>query len=155
MVRTGAADLELLAGGNLSMESLFGVYTAGSSSYASTANDPYNLERGKGSDGKVLGNAGGNEQWVDGGPDSLYRAWYPDGGGNLLLKVGGNLTGDIMGAAPIGFGRLTRSDVGHDTANVGDWLWRQPVAADYRLVYLQPGTRQYRPAAITVALPGG
>ena len=125
VVRTGAADLELLAGGNLSMESLFGVYTAGSSSYASTANDPYNLERGKGSDGKVLGNAGGNEQWVDGGPDSLYRAWYPDGGGNLLLKVGGNLTGDIMGAAPIGFGRLTRSDVGHDTANVGDWLWRQ------------------------------
>ena len=72
-----------------------------------------------------MATAGGNEQWVNGGPDSLYRAWYPEGGGNLLLKVGGNLTGDIMSMAPISLGRLTRSDVGHDTANVGDWLWRQ------------------------------
>ena len=125
VIRTGAADLELLAGGNLSMESLFGVYTAGSSSYAASSNDPFNLARSKGGDGKVLANAGGNEQWVNGGPDSLYRAWYPEGGGNLLLKVGGNLTGDIMSMAPISLGRLTRSDVGHDTANVGDWLWRQ------------------------------
>ncbi|MEB0151349.1 hypothetical protein, partial [Pseudomonas sp. CCC2.2] len=65
VIRTGAADLELLAGGNLSMESLFGVYTAGSSSTATSANDPYNLARAVGENGKVLANAGGNEQWVD------------------------------------------------------------------------------------------
>ncbi len=124
VIRTGAADLELLAAGNLSMESLFGVYTAGSSSTATSADDPYNLKRAQGSNGKVLSNTGGNEKLVNGGPDSLYRAWYPDAGGNLLLKVGGDLTGNITSAAQISAGRPL-GDLGQDSVNVGNWLWRQ------------------------------
>ncbi|MGK9418671.1 filamentous hemagglutinin family protein [Pseudomonas cedrina] len=125
VIRTGAADLDLLAAGNLSMESLFGVYTAGSSSTGTSANDPYNLKRALGSNGKVLANAGGNEKLVNGEPGSLYRAWYPDTGGNLLLKVGGNLTGNITSPTPIGIGRPVPTDLGQDSANVGNWLWRQ------------------------------
>ena len=124
VIRTGAADLDLLAAGNLSMESLFGVYTAGISSTGTSANDPYNLKRAPGSNGKVLANAGGNEKLVNGGTDSLYRAWYPDMGGNLLLKVGGDLTGNITSPAQISGGRPL-GDFGVDSTNVGNWLWRQ------------------------------
>ncbi|WP_455883790.1 filamentous haemagglutinin family protein [Pseudomonas putida] len=126
VIRTGAADLELLAAGTLSMESLFGVYTAGSSSSATSANDPYNLKRALGSNNKVLSNVlGNNEQWVNGEPGSLYRAWYPDTGGNLLLKVGGDLTGNITRLALVSVGRPVTGDLGQDSANVGNWLWRQ------------------------------
>nr|WP_314535311.1 filamentous hemagglutinin family protein [uncultured Pseudomonas sp.] len=125
VIRTGAADLDLLAAGNLSMESLYGVYTAGSSSTATSASDPYNLKRAKGSNGKVLGNAGGNEKWVNGETGSLYRAWYPDTGGNVLVKVGGNLTGNITSPAQSGVARPVPVDLGQDSANVGNWLWRQ------------------------------
>ncbi|WP_106804358.1 filamentous hemagglutinin family protein [Pseudomonas sp. S5D5] len=93
VIRTGAADLELLAGGDLSMESLFGVYTAGSATTA-TAGSP----------------AG---------------AWFPEGGGNLLLKVGGNLTGNITSKARSTGGRPVTTDGEVDSANVGNWLWRQ------------------------------
>ena len=88
VIRTGAADLELLAGGNLSMDSLFGVYTAGSSA-ASPAGE-----------------------------------WFPQEGGNLRVKVGGNLTGNITDKAG-DIGRPVSGDVGYDSANVGSWLWRQ------------------------------
>ena len=67
VIRTGAADLELLAAGNLSMESLFGVYTAGTSAAAT--------------------------------PGSPAGAWYPENGGNLLVKAGGNLTGNVTSKA--------------------------------------------------------
>ncbi|TFY88755.1 filamentous hemagglutinin N-terminal domain-containing protein [Pseudomonas kairouanensis] len=93
VIRTGAADLELLAGGDLSMESLFGVYTAGSSAAVT--------------------------------PGSPTGAWYPEGGGNLLVKVGGNLTGNITSQANVGVGRPVPTDIGQDSTNVGNWLWRQ------------------------------
>lgn len=68
--------------------------------------------------------AGGNEKLVDGGTESLYRAWYPNGGGNLLLKVGGNLSGNALSAASVRVGRPV-NDLDHDSVNVGNWLWRQ------------------------------
>ena len=124
VIRTGAADLELLAAGNLSMESLYGVYTAGSSSTGTSANDPYNLPRALGSNGKVLANTvNGYESLV--GAGSIYRAWYPDAGGNLLVKVGGNLTGNITSKAGASAGRPVTTDTGLDSTNVGNWLWRQ------------------------------
>ncbi len=126
VVRTGAADLDLLAAGNLSMDSLFGVYTAGTSSSATSASDPYNLARG-GNGQKVLNNvAGGYESLVDGGAGSVYRAWYPDGGGNLRIKVGANLGGNIVTLPnQLPPGRPVASDTGNDSSNVGNWLWRQ------------------------------
>ncbi|WP_416773231.1 filamentous hemagglutinin family protein [Pseudomonas sp. RHF3.3-3] len=126
VVRTGTADLELLAGGDLKMDSLYGVYTAGNSSTATSANDPYNQARARGTGGTVLGDAfGGYEELVNGSATSVYRAWYPDAGGNLTLKVGGDLTGNIMDRVSTGLGRPNSADLGHDTAGVGNWLWRQ------------------------------
>ncbi|MHC8367505.1 filamentous hemagglutinin family protein [Pseudomonas sp. ZT5P21] len=123
VLRTGTGDLELLSAGDLRMDSLFGVYTAGSSSGPTQANDPYNQARSRG--GKVLNDANGSyEHLVNGGTDSVYRAWYPNAGGNLTLKVGGNLTGNITAPANA-LGRPNSKDVGYDSANVGNWLWRQ------------------------------
>lgn len=45
VVRTGAADLDLLSARGLNMSSLFGVYTAGTSSTTTSTSDPYNLPR--------------------------------------------------------------------------------------------------------------
>ncbi|MGJ7543090.1 filamentous haemagglutinin family protein, partial [Variovorax sp. LT1R16] len=127
VLRTGAADLELRAAGDLGMNSLFGVYTAGASSQATQAGDPYNLPRVVGSNGKVLvdGNAG-YEKLVDGGTDSLARAWYPAGGGNLTLQAGGNLTGEVAQAITAnGVNRPNPKDTGVTTNDTANWLWRQ------------------------------
>jgi len=127
VIRTGAADLELLAGGNLRMDTLFGVYTAGASSAATYAGDPYNLPRALGADGKVLVDKdGAYEKFVDGvSPESTARAWYPTGGGNLTLKAGGDLTGDLMLDSGYSTIRPNPKDTGYNTAAIGNWLWRQ------------------------------
>ncbi|MDM0089992.1 MULTISPECIES: filamentous hemagglutinin family protein [unclassified Variovorax] len=127
VLRTGAADLELRAAGDLAMKSLYGVYTAGTSSQATQAGDPYNLPRAVGSKGTVLidGNEG-YEKLVDGGADSLARAWYPSGGGNLTLQAGGNLTGDLVQALTVyGMGRPRTEDGGVTSPDTANWLWRQ------------------------------
>ncbi|WP_238569251.1 hypothetical protein, partial [Pseudomonas aeruginosa] len=100
------------------MDSPFGVYTAGT---ASAVDSSYNLARAR-DGGSVLRDPalGGYEQWVDGGEQSLYSAWYPTLGGNLTLAVGGDLRGDVLG-------RLSGAvpNAGYDSAAVGNWLWRQ------------------------------
>ncbi|WP_231502368.1 filamentous haemagglutinin family protein [Herbaspirillum sp. RV1423] len=126
VLRTGTGDLELLSGGNLRMDSLFGVYTAGSSAAATFANDPYNQPKGRNANGKVLSDPDGTrESLVDGSATSVYRAWYPDQGGNLLLKVGGNLSGAQMMPVTDPSGHPNPSELGYDTTNAGNWLWRQ------------------------------
>ncbi|EJM00069.1 filamentous hemagglutinin family N-terminal domain containing protein [Pseudomonas sp. GM102] len=126
VIRTGTGDLELLSGGNLRMDSLFGVYTAGTSASPTFPGDPYNQPKALGANGTVLNDENGSyEKLVNGGADSVYRAWYPDGGGNLTLKVGGDLTGNATTAVTSNFGRPNPTDWGHDSINVGNWLWRQ------------------------------
>ncbi|AZD79391.1 filamentous hemagglutinin family protein [Pseudomonas chlororaphis] len=137
VLRTGTGDLDLIAGGDLSMQSVFGVYTAGTQSQAMGAG--YTAPRGVGRAGTVLGGydkdnqlyidanykAGFDEQvasyekLVEG--DSLYQAWYPEQGGNLLLSTAGSLRGDALGSA---FGEFGASPV-LPSVGVGDWLWRQ------------------------------
>ncbi|WP_202368407.1 filamentous haemagglutinin family protein [Pseudomonas sp. MWU318] len=123
VLRTGTGDLDLMAAGNLSMDSPFGVYTAGTQS----ANiDPlYNQPRGHLSDNdSVLGTAGAAyEKWVDGGSDSLYQAWYPQMGGNLTINAGGSISGDSVGTKA----QSTASGFREQMASVavGNWLWRQ------------------------------
>ncbi|MGK5060963.1 filamentous haemagglutinin family protein [Janthinobacterium sp. LB3P112] len=126
VLRTGTGDLDLVSGGDLRMDSLYGVYTAGMSSVATAAGDPYNLPRARNLDGTVLSNPdGAHERLVDGGADSLYRAWYPEQGGNLLLQVAGDLSGSLVGASAATSGRPVRKDGIGDTVAVGNWLWRQ------------------------------
>lgn len=129
VLRTGTGDLDLVSAGDLGMQSLYGIYTAGSSalSLAESAafNQPRSLNQIFGRtaiDTTVLGKNGGSyEALVDGGASSLYRAWYPDHGGNLLLSVGGDLTGDILGAKLLKAGGTDQPE----SSSVSNWLWRQ------------------------------
>ncbi|MGT2505775.1 filamentous haemagglutinin family protein [Cupriavidus basilensis] len=140
VVRTGAADLDLLAAGDLRMDSMFGVYTAGASSRPASASDPYNLPRVVGANGKVLGDVdGGYEKFVNGGADSLARAWYPASGGNLTIRAGGTLSGDVMRVTNAGPSRPNLADTGYDSAAIGNWLWRQGTGNTFGGAQDQPG----------------
>ncbi|UXH77419.1 filamentous haemagglutinin family protein [Roseateles amylovorans] len=123
VVRTGTGDLSLIAGGNFSMRSAYGVYTAGTATSLGSAglDAAYNQGRGLVAGGSsVLGNAAqglsSRYEALVSGADSLYKAWYPNGGGNLWVDVGGNLTGDAWSSS---------GETGWASASVGNWLWRQ------------------------------
>lgn len=128
VLRTGTGDLDLLAAGDFTMTSPFGVYTAGTQSIGVDA--AYNQSRAIGADGTLLGAAGASlEHVVNGGSQSTYRAWYPDHGGDVLVRVQGDVRGDIIGAKQ---GNSARQDDAlgvmrdhFDTSAVGGWLWRQ------------------------------
>ncbi|WP_197488240.1 filamentous haemagglutinin family protein [Bordetella ansorpii] len=139
VVRTGTGDLRMVSGGDIVMGSLYGVYTAGTQSASLAASggaDPYDLPRGVSpsliTDGEgytppVLGREAGDfENLVNGGAHSVYHAWYPESGGNLLVRAGGSIMGDAMGPTrprqePLGMAVLTLST----SDSLGNWLWRQ------------------------------
>ncbi|MCT9826746.1 filamentous haemagglutinin family protein [Pseudomonas veronii] len=127
VLRTGTGDLDLIAAGNVSMQSPYGVYTAGASSAsrAGGAAADFNQARVTAEDGTVLGSAAkAYEALVDESSASPYAAWYPDGGGNVLLRTGGSLTGAVwtsMQDRPMD--NDGRSQL--NSANLGNWLWRQ------------------------------
>ncbi|MEK7948845.1 filamentous hemagglutinin family protein [Pigmentiphaga sp. YJ18] len=128
VLRTGTGDLDLISGGDVEMTSLYGVYTAGTSS--ASLGGGYDQARGRLADGTVLRPEGASfESLVDGGADSLYAAWYPEQGGNVLLRAQGDLKGDLIGnnenyADPGGYTFYnTRQQI--TTVTVGNWLWRQ------------------------------
>ncbi len=123
VLRTGTGDLDLLAAGNLSMDSPYGVYTAGTQS--SDIDQRYNQPRGRlTDDNSVLGSKGADyEKWVNGGTESLYQAWYPTLGGNLTINAGGSVSGDAVGRRGPSNTAVYREQVA--SASVGNWLWRQ------------------------------
>ncbi|WP_434557385.1 filamentous hemagglutinin family protein [Pseudomonas sp. Z5-35] len=130
VLRTGTGDLDLISAGDFSMQSLFGIYTAGTSSLSLADSAGYNLARGVSLNktglptDSILGNGDSPyERLVDGGADSRYRAWYPDHGGNLLLSVGGDLAGDIVGRKQSTL--VTEDAPQMESSGVGNWLWRQ------------------------------
>ncbi|MGO4712938.1 filamentous haemagglutinin family protein [Bradyrhizobium sp. 2TAF24] len=109
VIRTGTGNLSLSAAGNIRMDSLYGVYTAGTATAVDAA---YNRARGLLPDGTLLGVASADYASAT----AIYQAWYPDQGGNVLIAAGGNLTGNIYGQS----WRQTPS-----TVVTGNWLWRQ------------------------------
>ncbi|PPA75436.1 hemagglutinin [Achromobacter spanius] len=119
VLRTGTGDLDLAAGGDISLMSAYGVYTAGTQS-ADVA-PAYQLPRGR-YEATVLGDAHSStyEPFVSEG--GTYQAWYPEQGGNLGLYTGGALRGDVWGKTTGGpfDARVLAPSVG-----VGNWLWRQ------------------------------
>ncbi|MCC4261624.1 filamentous hemagglutinin family protein [Pseudomonas aestusnigri] len=134
VLRTGVGDLDMIAGGDMHMQSLYGVYTAGkaTASRAEGQATGFNQPRALAGDGSYLGTSNGADEsvnagyeaLVDDGTNSTYAAWYPDGGGNLLLRAGGNLTGDMLATnRPLGLDRELRGQ--SSSANLGNWLWRQ------------------------------
>lgn len=129
VIRTGTGDLDMLAGGDVSMDSLFGVYTAGtqSRSVGAVGTDPYNQPRGLSLNGSSLGttvlgaNGAAYETLV--GPGSIYQAYYPEHGGNLVVTAQGDLGGRVMGSAEAPLTGQTSTQ--GPSASVGNWLWRQ------------------------------
>ncbi|MCA6110936.1 filamentous haemagglutinin family protein [Bradyrhizobium cenepequi] len=119
VLRTGSGDLELLVGGNFDARSPYGIYTAGTPSAALDGDDAaWNLPRGQNTSSSATGTTvlgqsfAAYEPLVNAGSD--YRAWYPTGGGNLLLQAQGNLLGDAPSVKVLANG-----------ATPSDWLWRQ------------------------------
>lgn len=149
VLRTGTGDLDLLSAGDWRMDSLFGVYTAGTQapSLWRDGSDPHQVARGRLADGSVLGGAGTAYEALT---DSLYRAWYPEQGGNLRIAAGGDLRGNLV-ATRTG-SALARPQVA--SAAVGNWLWRQgqPSADIPAAWWVNFGTFAQQPQA-TVAEP--
>jgi hypothetical protein len=125
VLRTGTGNLDLIAGGSFSEQSLYGVYTAGTQSPAiaadgttpagtTEANNPFNTPRGLSTDGTLLGAANADAATA---VQASFQAWYPEHGGDVLLSAQGNVTGNI-GLAD-GATRFVDSD------QTGNWLWRQ------------------------------
>ncbi|MGA4475693.1 filamentous hemagglutinin family protein [Ectopseudomonas chengduensis] len=136
VLRTGTGDLDLIAGGDLRMQSLYGAYTAGMSTASQAGGQAaaFDQPRAKAGDGTYLGTSGnaeadiaaGYEALVDGGVNSTYAAWYPDQGGNLLLRAGGDLTGDMLAAHnPYDLNQERHLRGQSSSADLGNWLWRQ------------------------------
>jgi filamentous hemagglutinin family protein len=111
VVRTGTGDLGMVAAGDLRMNSAFGVYTAGTQSAAildGAGNNPFNLPRGQSVNGVLPA--------IYDAAAGTYQAWYPEQGGNLDIRVGRDLVGDV-------WGQMTQNNV--NSSGVGNWLWRQ------------------------------
>ncbi|WP_116522578.1 filamentous haemagglutinin family protein [Achromobacter insuavis] len=127
VLRTGTGDLSLLAGRDVGMASVYGVYTAGAPSSLGAALDArFNLPRGATVDDAVLGTV-----QYDGKYDAAlaaYRAWYPDQGGNLTVAAGRDIYGDAWGANSMNAQRYGTLDVEYTkypSAALSNWLWRQ------------------------------
>ena len=109
VVRTGTGNLALSAAGDIRMDSLYGIYTAGT---ATTVDAAYNRPRGKMANGSLLGMYSA----AYASATDLYQAWYPEQGGNVLIAAGRNLMGDIYG--------VSKQDT-PSSVLTGNWLWRQ------------------------------
>ena len=108
VIRTGTGNLDLIAGGSFSEQSLYGVYTAGTQSPDIPA--AYNAPLGLLSTGLPTPDA--TKAAVD---EANYQAWYPENGGNVLVSAQGAVSGYIglVGGYPV------------DTDLTSNWLVRQ------------------------------
>ncbi len=127
VLRTGTGDLSLLAGRDVGMASVYGVYTAGTqSSLGASLDARFNLPRGTTADDAVLGTV-----QYDGKYDAAlaaYRAWYPDQGGNLTVAAGRDIYGDAWAKTAMNAQRYGSPDVEYPkypSAALSNWLWRQ------------------------------
>jgi filamentous hemagglutinin family protein len=120
VIRTGTGYLDLLAGGNFTEDSLYGVYTAGArtATITDTNGGSFDNARGTFADGTVLGTLykgftkyGAVYELI---ASTDYQAYYPDGGGNVLVSAQGDITG---------FSTNNQNAVA--SYNVSDWLWTQ------------------------------
>uniref|UniRef100_UPI001A9EDE0D filamentous haemagglutinin family protein n=1 Tax=unclassified Variovorax TaxID=663243 RepID=UPI001A9EDE0D len=117
VLRTGTGDLDLVASGDVDVRSLYGIYTAGTQSAGVAPR--YNQARGTAPGAtSVLGSGGADYEALVAGDARAYQAWFPEAGGNLLVRAGGDITSDML--TPLNNDVVQKSSVA-----VGNWLWRQ------------------------------
>lgn len=157
VIRTGTGDLDMLAGGDFSMDSLFGVYTAGTQarSVGVVGTDPYNQLRGLSLNGSTLGatvlGANGTAYEALVGPGSIYQAYYPEHGGNLFVTAQGDLGGRVLGSADATL--IGQTSKQGPSASVGNWLWRQGGADIATSWWINFGTYARAAGSIATDLP--
>ncbi|MEJ0047712.1 MAG: filamentous hemagglutinin family protein [Rhodospirillales bacterium] len=119
VIRTGTGDLTLVAGGNVDQSSLYGIYTAGTQDPLGNGQDAQfdTTRQALGPNGLLLPGKSLSPD-VSALISSTYQAYYPNGGGDVLIAVGGDMTGDVLGLGNVSSGTAP-SDA------VGNWLWRQ------------------------------
>ena len=123
VVRTGAADMTLIAGRDVQMSSMFGVYTAGmQTSLDGVDNAQFNLPRDAVYQmGDVFGV---DSPYLDAW--NLWSAWYPDLGGNLTISAGRDVIGDSWGEGAQNATLYPDNQTARfASASLGNWLWRQ------------------------------
>ncbi len=125
VLRTGTGNLDLIAAGNVAMRSAYGVYTAGVSTASLADAVAFDQARSRSRDGTTVLGSGGSayEPLVNDSAGSPYAAWYPDHGGNVLVRAGGSLTGDIV--SQFSLPRTEDARAQSVAGNLGNWLWRQ------------------------------
>ena len=126
VLRTGTGTLDLLAGGNVSEATPFGIYTAGTQSAGVAA--VYDQSR-VGANGTILtghGKISLNGASYNSADAATYQANYPTDGGNLLVAAGGTVTGDVYELAAIGDAQTASINSPPAYSNdVSNWLWWQ------------------------------
>jgi hypothetical protein len=128
VVRTGTGSLDLLAGGNFTQHSLYGIYTAGTQTAATsqfqTARGTYSQLDGTFT--SVLGDVYSDPSTPGqnyGSVLTTYQAYYPDHGGNVLVSAQGDIKGQILNESFISLNFGQTQVVASN--GVGNWLWRQ------------------------------
>ncbi len=111
VIRTGTGDLDLYVGGDYKQNSLFGVYTAGTSVAGTGAESGWNAARATVPDatdprGRSVLSAGNSAYENTLG---AQRLWFTENGGDFTLSAQGDVRGYLTPSA----------------VSVGDWLWRQ------------------------------
>jgi filamentous hemagglutinin family protein len=99
VIRTGTGALSVIAGGMVTEDSDYGIYTAGDSAYAKGAEtgSPYNLPQGlEAPDGTLLGGTISNQLANTTALAADYQANYTQNGGNFLLSAQGDINGFVF-----------------------------------------------------------
>ncbi|MFC3555128.1 filamentous hemagglutinin family protein [Alcaligenes endophyticus] len=146
VLRTGTGHLDLISQGSIQVQSPYGIYTAGTHTASAAASQEADFNRGRAkaadgtylntsksmapSDGSSPASGPGYESLVNGGTSSTYAAWYPEQGGNLVLRTGSNLSLDNW-SAYLEMGQDTDLRELKSSGWVSNWLWRQASGNTY------------------------
>jgi filamentous hemagglutinin family protein len=136
VIRTGTGSLSLVAGGSITEETDYGVYTAGAQSPAilnAAGANPYNLPQGLiAPKNTLLGKSGTALAALA----ADYQANYPEQGGNVLVSAQNALNGFVSTAfSPDGTTALDLTD----TDAIGAWLSLQGAAGEAGAYWVEFG----------------
>jgi filamentous hemagglutinin family protein len=135
VIRTGTGSLSLISGGSINEDSSFGIYTAGAQSPAILDQNAYDLAQGYGQSTTLLGTNTENTDLA--ALVANYAAYYPTGGGNVLIDAQGNLNGFISTSAA--------NSTPSDSDAEGGWLWRQGGAGQLGAWWIEYGSLNIAP----------